>query len=137
MMYTEDDYIGEILLDLFEKENFPAKVRACLLVHDVVPYEEQIAEDRRKFRALLSSDLPEEHLVPRILEFRRNRYLSMGGSSLKTIPAKLFGLIIDLWLPDVDDRHLRECTEWIDQFLKDEKVDTTETHRKMLEEFAG
>ena len=136
-MYTEDDTIGEILLDLFEKDDFVARRRACLLVLDIVPKEEHLTDDRSKLRNLLTANLPEEDFVSEIVSFRGDRCRRMDGPEERTIPYKLLGLILSLWLTDGGPDWLYDCTGWIDQFLRDEEVDTTETHGKMLEEFGG
>ena len=135
-MYTDDDTIGEILLDLFQKEDFVTKRRACLIVLEVVPDEDHLAEDRIKLRALLSSNLPEEQFVSEIVEFRLSRLRQKESPERATIPNKMLGLIIDLWFPTSDPLHLGECLEWIDQFCEIEEIDTTRIQRKMLEEFA-
>ena len=130
-MNTEDQSLGDLLLDLFGNGDYSSRLRASHLVLDIIPEEERLSGIRQRLVKLFSSGLTEPELGKKLKALRREMFGLLEQPGQMTYPFRLTHLLLSFWLPD-SEAHLYHCSEWIDEFFDLQKVDTSEVVRKLL-----
>ena len=115
-LVEDDDSVGDILFDLFQKGTHGDRLFACRQVLEVIPEESRLKEVRRKFARLLEDAPPPEQLTSEIERLDRELSGVLDGPGQMSLPFRCLGLLIDFWLADTR-AFSYSCGEWIDEFL--------------------